>query len=98
MRMKGAGFGSKVRSTACEVGMMSKLVVFRVSATPLAVSEVVQLLKNPPEEAISTLPPAKPKAGKIYIYKNDGSANGNLVMHGVGKVLPLRKAFIIPCV
>ena len=98
MRMKGADFGGKVRSTACEVGMMSKSVVFRVSATPLAVSEVVQLLKNPPEEAISTLPPAKPKAGEIYIYKNDDSANGNLVMHGVGKVLLLRKAFIIPCV
>ena len=67
MRMRGAGFGGKVRSTACEVGMMSKLV-FRVSATPLAVSEVVQLLKNPPD-GISTLPPAKPKAGEIYIYK-----------------------------
>ena len=79
--------------------MMSKLVVFRISATPLAVSEVVQLLKNPPEEAISTLPPAKPKAGEIYIYKNDNSANGKqLVMHGVGKVLLLHKAFIIPCI
>ena len=55
---------------------MSRLVVFRVSATPLAVSEVVQLLKNPPEDGVSTLPPAKPKAGEIYIYKNDSSANG----------------------
>ena len=98
MRMKGAGFGGKVRSPACEGGMMSKLVVFRASATPLSVSEVVQLLKNPPEEAISTLPPAKPKGGEIYIYKDDDNANGKLVMHGVGKVLLLRKAFIIPCV
>ena len=51
-------------------------MVFRVSATPLAVSEVVQLLKNPPRDGVSTLPPAKPKAGEIYIYKNDNSANG----------------------
>ena len=50
--------------------------VFRVSATLLAVSEVVRLLKNPPEDGISTLPPAKPKAGEIFIYKNDNSANG----------------------
>ena len=71
-------------------------MVFHISATPLAVSEVIQLLKKPPEEAISTLPPAKPKSGEIYIYKNDNSANGEqLVMHGVGKVLLLRKAFII---
>ena len=91
MHIRGTGFGGEVRSTACEVRMMSKLVVFHISVAPLAVSEVIQLLKNPPEEAISTLPPAKPKAGEIYIYKNDNSANGEqLVMHGVGKVLLLR--------
>ena len=66
MRTRGAGFGGKVRSRAYEVQWkMSRLVVFCVSATTLAVLEVVQLLKNPPEDGISTLPPAKPKAGEI---------------------------------
>ena len=65
-------------------------MVFRVSATPLAVSEVVQLLKNPPEDGVSTLPPAKPKAGGIYIYKNDSSANGKTSVNAwCGKGLAL---------
>ena len=70
MHIRGAGFGGKVRSTACEVGIMSKLVVFRVSATPLAVSEVVQLLKKPPEKAISTHPTCKTKGlGDLHIQE-----------------------------
>lgn len=53
--------------------IMSKLAAYRVCSTPLGISEVVSLLKNPPEDGVSNLPPAKPKAGEIYIYssKND---------------------------
>ena len=46
---------------------MNQLTVFRVSTTPLAISEVVSILNNPPADGISTLPPVKPKAGR-YIY------------------------------
>ena len=61
---------------------ISKLVVSRVPTTPLKVLEIIQLLKNPPppppqEDGVSTLSPAKPKAGEIYIHKNLNSANGN---------------------
>ena len=38
---------------------------------PLAISEVVALLKNPPVDGVSTLPPATLKAGEIYIYRSD---------------------------
>ena len=48
---------------------MSKLTVYRVCATPLAVSEVVTLLQSPPEDGVSNLPPVTPKAGEIYIYR-----------------------------
>ena len=51
---------------------MSRLSVFRVSSSPLAISDVVSLLKKkPPEDRVSTLPPVKPKAGEIYLYKSN---------------------------
>ncbi len=50
---------------------MSKLTVFRVCATPLTISEVVSVLQNPPEDAVSTLPPVKPKAWVVYICRRD---------------------------
>jgi len=46
---------------------MSQVTVFRVQATPLAVSEVVSLLKNPPVDGVPNLPPATPEA----IYQSD---------------------------
>ena len=45
---------------------MSKVTVFRVSKTPLGISEVVSLLQDPPLDKISTLPPVssvQPKGG-----------------------------------
>ena len=45
---------------------MSRLSVFRVSSSPLAISDLVSLLKKPPEDGVSTLPPVKPKAGEVY--------------------------------
>ena len=50
---------------------MSKVTVFRVCNTALGISEVVSLLKNPPEDELSTLPPFRPKAGEIYLYRSD---------------------------
>ena len=44
---------------------------FKVSLEPLEVAEAVSLLENPPEDAICDLPPVKPKAGEIYIYRNE---------------------------
>jgi len=43
--------------------------VYRVCTTPLPISEANKLLQDPPEEGISSLPPAKAKAGEIYLYK-----------------------------
>ena len=43
--------------------------VYRVCTTPLPISEAIKLLQDPPEEGIFSLPPAKAKAGEIYIYK-----------------------------
>ena len=59
---------------------MNKLSVYRVSTTPLAVSEVVTLLQNPPEDSVSDLPPVTPKAGEIYIYRSkEDKENGKLL-------------------
>ena len=49
-------------------------MAFHVSATPLAVSEVIQLLKNPPEDGISTLPPAKPQCKRYKSCKTTANA------------------------
>ena len=57
---------------------MSKLTVYRVCATPLAVSEVVTLLQNPPEDGVSNLPPVTPKAGEIYIYRSDAAKENGI--------------------
>ena len=43
--------------------------VYKVCNIPLPISEVIKVFQDPPEEALSTLPPVKPKAGDIYIYK-----------------------------
>ena len=42
--------------------------VLKVSVCPLAISTAVELLQNPPEDSVSTLPPVKPKAGEVYLY------------------------------
>ena len=49
---------------------MGKVTVFRVCNTPLPIYEIVSLLKNPLEDELSTLPPAIPKAGEIYLYRS----------------------------
>ena len=42
--------------------------VFKVSAIPLTVSEVLGHLKDPPAEQINSIPPAEPKGGEIYLF------------------------------
>ena len=48
---------------------MNKITVFCVCSTPLGIFEVVSLFKNPPEDELSTLPPVRPKAEEIYLYR-----------------------------
>ena len=50
---------------------MNKLTVFQICSTLLGISEVVSLLKNPPEDGVSILSLAKPRAGKVYIYRSE---------------------------
>ena len=57
---------------------MSKLTVYRVCTTPLAISEVVTLLQNPPEHGVSNLPPVTPKAGEIYIYRSEAAKENGM--------------------
>lgn len=45
------------------------VTVFRVSSKPMAAAEVATLLRNPPEEVVSNLPPVRPKGGEMYIYR-----------------------------
>ena len=54
------------------VGKMS-VQVFRTSTSPLPISEIIGVLRAPPEEKLSTLPPCKPKAGELYIYSSVNS-------------------------
>ena len=94
MRTSGAGFGGKVRSTACEVEdeQVGGLSCF---SYPLGSIGSRSAAEEPPEDGVSTLSPAKPKAGEIYIDKNDSSANGKTSTNAwCGKGLAL-KAFII---
>ena len=41
----------------------------QVSVAVLPLTKIVNLLENPPDDGISTLPPAKPKGGEVYLYK-----------------------------
>jgi len=44
----------------------------------LAVTEVLEILQNPPETCI-TAPPQKPKAGQVFLYKADNAGKqGNI--------------------
>ena len=52
-------------------------VPYRVSTNPLVIYDVVKLLEDPPEGAANNLPPVRPKAGEIYLYKSsDNSQKG----------------------
>ena len=53
--------------------------VFQNSTSPLPISEIAGILRAPPEEKLSTLPPCRPKAGEIYIY----SSVNNPVLKGL---------------
>lgn len=54
---------------------MSALFCVRLEAFNTA--QVVSLLQNVPKEGTTTIPPAKPKAGEVYIYKyEDKSKKG----------------------
>ena len=59
---------------------MSKLTVYRVCGTPLAVyrRSILALLQNPPEDGVSNLPPVTPKAGEIYIYRSDAAKENGM--------------------
>ena len=54
------------------VGKMS-VQVFRTSTSPLPISEIIGVLRAPPEEKLSTLPLCKPKAGELYVYRSVNS-------------------------
>ena len=41
----------------------------QISVAVLPLTKIVNLLENPPDDGITTLPPAKPQGGKVYIYK-----------------------------
>ena len=57
---------------------MSEPYCVRVEA--FNTSQVVSLLQNVPEEGMTAIPPAKPKAGEVYIYKYEQeSKKGKLV-------------------
>ena len=40
-----------------------------VSVAVLPLTKILSLLENPPDDGITTLPPAKTKGGEVYIYK-----------------------------
>ena len=46
------------------------LTVFRVSSKCLSVTEVVSILLEPPVDKISSISPAKPKGGEIYLFRS----------------------------
>ena len=49
--------------------MLYTMAKFQVSATALPITRIADLLRNPPDDGVTTLPPVKPKGGEIYIYK-----------------------------
>ena len=59
--------------------------VVKVSASPLPITTVVELLNNPPQDSVITLPPVQPKAGDVYIYSagNDTAKKGKTMKHTV---------------
>lgn len=38
-------------------------------AKNLSIPHVVALLKSPPSDDLSTLPPVKPRGGEVYLYQ-----------------------------
>ena len=46
---------------------------YKISSTPLAINTVVRLLQNPPQDSVCYVPPARPKAGEVYIYSDGGN-------------------------
>ena len=45
--------------------------VFQVSTAFLPVPKIIKLLENPPDDGITTLPPAKPKGGRSTFTSPD---------------------------
>ena len=52
--------------------------MYQVCTTPLAISEVVTLLQNPPEDRVPNPPPVTPKAGEIYIYSSEAAKENGM--------------------
>ena len=38
-------------------------------AKNLSIPQIVTLLKSPPKDDVSTLPPVKPRGGEVYLYE-----------------------------
>lgn len=53
--------------------MSGNSTVYRVSVSPLAVSEVAEILKCPLSDKILTLPPVKPKGGQVFVFSSTSS-------------------------
>ena len=45
----------------------------KIFSTFLAINTVVRLLQNPPQESACFVPPARRKAGEVYVYGDDGN-------------------------
>ena len=43
-------------------------VVYRIATSPLTISEVMEILKNPNSEKVSVLLPVKPKGREIFLF------------------------------
>ncbi len=48
---------------------------------PLSITEVVNLLQNPPEDGMSTIPPARPQAGAVFLYTHGDDTSKKGTFH-----------------
>ena len=71
-----------VGSVLCAASRMGEAsaTAYKVVARPLSVRDVCSYLAEPAPEAINSLPPVKPKAGEIYLYKARDDGCKGIVM------------------
>lgn len=50
-------------------------VVYMIKDKPLSLLEVLEILDNPVEDKISTVPAVNPKNGQVYLFSYDGRPN-----------------------
>ena len=57
-------------------------VPYRLCSTLLSNEEVKEVLEHPPNDGKSTLPPAKPKGGEVYLIKAADDSHKGEKIHG----------------